>query len=197
MSSSTRDRILDVAWDLLTAGGPAAASMSAIARAADLSRQAVYFHFPDRSSLFVALIAHIDDHRELQAWAAKIESAPTGVEKLRLMFATQARRNPTFAPVARVIEAARHVDDAAAAAWRSATDDRRAFCRRTLLPALDADGDVDPGWDLDEASAVVAEMTSFRTWDDLVAGEGLAADRYELLMTATCVRALRAPPGEV
>jgi len=167
--------------------------MSAIARAAGLTRQAVYFHFPDRSSVFVALVAHVDDRRDLQVWTEKVESAPTGLEKLRLLFAMQAHRNPTFAPIARVVEAARHTDEAAAAAWRSASKERRDFCRKVLVPALEADGDLHHSWKVREASAYLAQMTSFRLWDDLVNLERLAPSRYEALMTATCASALGAP----
>lgn len=193
MSRPTPARILDAAWELLCEEGPAAATMSGIARAADLTRQAVYFHFPDRSSLFVALVAHVDDQHDLRVWTDKIDAAAGGVDKLRLLFAMQAHRNPTFAPVARVIEAARHTDDAAAAAWASASDARRAYCHDVLVPALDADGNLHPTWDHSEASAYLAQMTSFRLWDDLINLEGLATERYEIVMTAACAGALQAP----
>lgn len=193
MSRTTPERILDAAWNLLCDDGPAAATMSAIARAAGFTRQAVYFHFPDRASLFVALVAHVDDQHDLRTWIDKIEAASSGLDKLRFLFAMQARRNPTFAPVARVIEAARHTDEAAAAAWASASDDRRAFCHDVLVPALEADGDLHRSWDHSEASAYLAQMTSFRLWDDLVNIENLDSARYETLMTAACAAALQAP----
>ena len=144
--------------------------MSAIARAAGISRQAVYFHFRDRAALLSALVTHVDDQRDLQAWADKLADASTGGEKLQIMFETQATRNPTFAPVARAIEAARHTDEASLAAWRSATDGRRRFCDDVLIPTLAADGELHPSWASEEASA-------YLVGDDLVSSLGRPRQR--------------------
>ena len=55
--SSTRERILDAAREITEKHG-AAPTMSALARAVGISRQALYLHFPDRAQLLLALVAH-------------------------------------------------------------------------------------------------------------------------------------------
>ncbi|MEC3919378.1 TetR/AcrR family transcriptional regulator [Nocardia sp. CDC160] len=54
--SARREQILDAARDLIVRDGFAAASMHAIARAAGLTRPALYAEFGDRDELFAALI---------------------------------------------------------------------------------------------------------------------------------------------
>lgn len=184
-----------MAWELIEEGGDGAATMSAVARRAGLTRQAVYFHFPDRTALLVALTRHVDDHRDLEAWVERIESASGGEAMLRRFAEMQAARNPTFAAVARAIEGARHRDESAAAAWRQQTDDRLDACRDLLVPALRADGLVHPAWDDEEAVLLVWELTSFRVWDDLVGEAGLPAPRYVELITATALGALARATG--
>src|SRR5690606_24127539 len=67
----------------------------------------------------------------------------------------------------------------------SASEERRAFCRKVLVPTLAAEGDLHRSWKRAEASAYLAQMTSFRLWDDLVNLEQLRPSRYEALMTAS------------
>lgn len=191
--STARDRILDVTWRLVEEQGEPAASMSAIARAAGVSRQAVYFHFPNRTELLLALVDHVDDQRDLAAWADKVQSAPDSVAKLRTLAEMQAERNPGFAALARALDGARHRSEAAATAWRSATDDRMRFCRE-LVATLDEEGHVAAGWDREEAAIVVWELTSFRVWDDLTGEAGLSAQRYVELVVGAVLATLAASP---
>ena len=59
-SSRSIERILDAALALITRKGDANVTMAQIAKAARLSRQAVYLHFADRAALMVALARHLD-----------------------------------------------------------------------------------------------------------------------------------------
>lgn len=191
--SNTVERILDATWDLLDQGGDEAATMSAVAREVGLSRQAVYFHFPDRSSLLVALARHIDDQRGLQDWVARIEAAGGGVERLRELARMQAARNPQIAQVARAIDGARHRDPAAAAAWRDQTEDRRRGCDDLVTPALLDEGVVHASWPRDAVTTLVWELTSFRVWDDLVNEAALPDEHYVHLVVAAVTGALAQP----
>jgi AcrR family transcriptional regulator len=187
------ERILDRAWRLIEAGGDEAATMSAVAREVGLSRQAVYFHFPDRTSLLVALARHIDDQRDLETWVARIDAAQGGVERLRTLAEMQAARNPRISPVARALDGSRHRDPAAAAAWRDQTEDRRRGCDTLITPALLADSLVHSSWPRDAVTTLVWEMSSFRVWDDLVNEAGMPPQRYVQLVIATVTGALSQP----
>ena len=60
----TRARILDVTQQLIAARG-SNLTLSEVADAAAVSRQALYLHFGDRTGLLVALVNHMDSTLEL------------------------------------------------------------------------------------------------------------------------------------
>lgn len=60
---STRARILDSAVSLLESGTGGAVRISDIAKAAGISRQAVYLHFPKRSDLLIAATRFLDEKK--------------------------------------------------------------------------------------------------------------------------------------
>ena len=122
--SSTRDRILAAARALIEQDHAAVPNVSAIARAAGISRQAVYLHFPDRASLLIALVAQVDEQEDLRPWLDAIEAAPDAAAQIHAWARMQADRNPRIAPVARALDLVRHADQPASQAWRDRTDNR-------------------------------------------------------------------------
>ena len=60
ISAETRARILEAAWARVRDQGPSALSVKAIADAAGVSRQLVYFHYGTRAGLIVAMARHRD-----------------------------------------------------------------------------------------------------------------------------------------
>ncbi|WP_185757145.1 TetR/AcrR family transcriptional regulator [Nocardia bhagyanarayanae] len=74
--SARRDQILDAARDLVLREGYAQASMHAIARAAGLTRPALYAEFGDRDGLFTALLDREEERALTMAAAALPEIRP-------------------------------------------------------------------------------------------------------------------------
>lgn len=71
-SDAVSDRLLDAAAALIVRGGPAAATVSAIAAEAGVSRMTVYRKFPDARAVLVALFnrelgAIVSEMREIEA----------------------------------------------------------------------------------------------------------------------------------
>ncbi|MGI5219318.1 TetR/AcrR family transcriptional regulator [Nocardia sp. CA-290969] len=104
------DRLLDAAADLLAAGGPAAVTMSGVAKAAGAPSGSVYHRFPDRPALLAALWAralrgfHDDLFAALshgESWEAVGRGARASLE--------WARRNPRDAGV--LLVGARELDE--------------------------------------------------------------------------------------
>lgn len=192
--SSTRERILSTARELTerTGGAP---NMSQLARAANISRQALYLHFPDRVSLLVALVAHVDEHEDLQAGITAIQAASDATTQIRAWAQMQARRNPKITPIARALDQARHADQAASAAWRDRTGNRMRGAV-AIITRLREEGRLHPSWDTEEAAVLLWELTSFRVWDDLVNQAQLAPDRYVEIITSTALAALASPVKE-
>lgn len=77
--STRRDDILDAARDLIVREGYASVSMHAIARAAGITRPALYAEFGDRDQLFEALLDR-EDQRVQEMAAAATPVLPEGVD---------------------------------------------------------------------------------------------------------------------
>ena len=122
--SSTRERILDAATELVEAEPAKVPSMSEVARATGISRQALYLHFPDRAALLLALVEHVDAREDLAGAIAKVAAAGDGAAQVRAWVEMQASRNPRIAALARALDQSRHEDDSTTVAWRDRTANR-------------------------------------------------------------------------
>ena len=185
---STRDRILAATLTLLEqAQGPIA--MAAIAKAAGLSRQALYLTFADKADLFVAMVRYVDQQRGIVEEIAKIRDAPTGEDMLRANIDLQVRFNPGLKPIADAFDLLRKQDPAAEQAWQDRLQDRLQGCRATIARLI-AEGRLRPGLDPEVAADLMWTLLSLRTWDDLVVRRGWSAEAYRERMTDLLLTAL-------
>jgi AcrR family transcriptional regulator len=185
---STRTRILDATWEVITEQG-AALRLSEVAARASVSRQAVYLHFGDRSSLLVALVQHMDDTLDLGEALAAVHAASDGPSLLEAAM----RLNTTFwsqvLPVAQVLEAAQHDDESLGEAWRDRMQFRQATFR-AMVEALAARAELDDGWSIDDAAAALYAVAHFDTWRELVIELRWSEEHYVKTMTRLLQRAL-------
>ena len=94
----TADRIMDAAFSCAQESPDV--TMADVARAAGLSRQGVYLHFPDRKTLLIALALQAkEDHP-----GVKIEDAPSARAALHAVVARMAEIHPKIWPVVRALE---------------------------------------------------------------------------------------------
>ncbi|MGI5219402.1 TetR/AcrR family transcriptional regulator [Nocardia sp. CA-290969] len=94
------DRLLDAAADLLAAGGPAAVTMSGVAKAAGAPSGSVYHRFPDRPALLAALWARALRRFHHDLFAALSPGTPgEAVGRGARASLEWARRNPRDAGV--------------------------------------------------------------------------------------------------
>ena len=191
-SPNSKLLILEAALALVAKRGGADVSMAEIAKAAKLSRQAVYLHFADRADLLVNLIRYTDQKRGLDGEIRKIEQAPTGAAKLRAMASLQARMNPGIWAQARAFDAVRRTDKAADRSWRDRLQHRLEGCR-AIVACLQREGTLRPGLDAATATDLLWNITSLRTWEDLVLDRSWSARRYEDRITELLLLALTRP----
>jgi AcrR family transcriptional regulator len=189
--SSTRARILDTAREIIEKQGTVP-TMSALARAVGISRQALYLHFPDRAQLMLALVAHVDEKEQLQAGIAAVTQAADAAGAIRAWAHVQTWHNPKIAALARALDETRHADPAAAAAWADRMADRMRGAA-SITERLRAERRLDPTWPPTEAAVLLMELTSFHVWDDLVNDAKIPPGRYIEIITATALSALGAP----
>jgi AcrR family transcriptional regulator len=188
-SSTTSGRILDAALALIAKRGDANVTMAHIAKAARLSRQAVYLLFRDRSALMVAAARHLDERLGLPEEIRRIEDAPTGMAMIPAMVSLQARQNPALWPVARAVDAVRRSDPVAERAWQDRLKHRRRGCR-AIVVRLRRERTLKTGLGVAVAADLLWSLTSLRMWEDLVLERAWSAKQYERYVTALCMEAL-------
>ena len=190
-SQNSAGRILDAALALITRKGDANVTMAQIARAARVSRQAVYLHFADRAALMVAVARHLDERLGLPADIQQLIDAPTGAAMLEASVAMQARRNSSVWAVAGALDAVRRTDAAAERAWQ---DRLRARLEgsRAVVARLRAEGSLRPGLDPSIAADLLWTITSLRMWEDLVLARGWPAEQYQQRITGLLLELLTA-----
>jgi AcrR family transcriptional regulator len=191
-SPSSKILILEAALALIAKRGGADVTMAEIAKAAKVSRQAVYLHFADRADLLVNLIRYTDQKRGLDEEIRRLEQAPTGAAQLRAMASLQARLNPGIWAQARAFEAVRRTDKAADRSWRDRLQHRLDGCR-AIVARLQKEGALRPGLDPATAADLLWNITSLRTWEDLVLDRKWSARQYEDRITELLLLALTKP----
>ncbi len=184
----TRQRILAATWSLIAEAG-ASFKIRDVAQRAEISRQAVYLHFGDRSGLLVGLVQHIDDVLELGASLGHVFEAPTSTELLQRLLRLNTEFWEAVAPVAQVLEAAQHDDHAVADAWRD-----RMLLRRhvftTAVHQISGHNELATEWSVDGGAAMVYAVAAFEPWRELTRELGWNDDRYVEETTRLLVRAL-------
>ncbi len=175
---SSKTRILEAALTLIARRGQAGVTMAEIAKAARISRQALYLNFADRGDLLLALVRYVDEKRGLAHEIEKITNAPTGLEAAREMVSLQARMNPGVWAIARALDAVRRTDEAVERGWQDRLKSRLDGARAIVSRMAD-DGTLRPGLDPAAAADILWSITSLRTWEDLVLQRGWSAAEYE------------------
>lgn len=177
----TRTRLLDAARQLLEEGGPYGVGMEEIAHAAGVSRQSVYLHFGSKTGLLLALVAHVDAQRDVNALVDKLWTLPDALTALEEVAGLAAATNPEVHRIALALDAARRWDTAFEHAWQDRTTHRLHRYRR-IAEWLERDGSLGAGWSIEHATSLLWSLTSVQTYDQLVVDRGLSLEDYATLL---------------
>ncbi len=191
-SEATRTRILDAARGELEARAWAGLRLEDVARAAGVSRQAIYLHFGSRSALLLALVERVDEAEGLPALVAHVHAAPDAVQALDRLVALNAAYEPRIRAVVLAHDAARRRDADLEAAWQDRMRRRRALCRH-VVRRLEAEGRLTPGIEAPEAADLAWALLGSRVHEDLVHVRRWSRRRYEAHLRALLRAALVAP----
>ncbi|MEL6451866.1 MAG: TetR/AcrR family transcriptional regulator [Pseudomonadota bacterium] len=197
MSSTDLDtptRILHAALTLLEQPQAKLPTMSDIARAAGVSRQAVYLHFPGRTDLLVAATRYQDRMNNVAEALAPSRGARSGAERLDAFVTAWGNYIPKIYGVARAILAVMDTDPEAAAAWNTRMQDMREGCA-AAVQALVADGTLPPHTDPEQATDLLWTLLSVRTWETLTQTCGWDQDCYIDTMRGLAMAALAQDVG--
>lgn len=191
--SSTRSRILETARRLITDQG-SRVLMADVARAAGISRQALYLHFGSRASLLVAVVRDMDEQDGIRARCEKALTGEEPVEAFRAFLRVWLRYAATIHPVASALLASRRDDPDAATAW----NDRMGELHEGFLAAarrLGAAGRLRQGLAADVAADLAWAMTSVSVWEQLTADRGRSAADVEEHLIDAVTAALTGDPS--
>ncbi|HAD27089.1 MAG TPA: TetR/AcrR family transcriptional regulator [Rhodobacteraceae bacterium] len=174
---NTKSRILEVTWRLLESGNKAI-RMADIAKAAGVSRQALYLHFPSRAELLVATTRHIDKVKNVDARLARSRSASSGVERLHAFVDAWGGYIPQIHGISVALRAMRDTDKEAAAAWEDRMQAVRQGCEAAVLAILQ-DGYLKEGITEITGVDLLWTLLSVENWERLVLECGWSQSEYE------------------
>ncbi len=183
----TRTRILVATIEMLEAHGGRGVRMGDIAKAAGISRQAVYLHFASRTELLVAATRYLDEILDVDRRLAASRAATSGVERLALYIECWGNYIPEIYGVAKALLLVQDTDEGAAAAWQNRMLAMRDGCR-AAIDALQSDGMLAPGWTPKRATDVLWTMLLIPNWENLTGECGWSTQQYVRWMKTVAER---------
>lgn len=158
----TREEILDAAWSLVSKAG-VEISLAEIAKAANVSRQAVYLHFGSRGGLLMALVHRADERFEIRRKFAHIAEEHPPHTRLSATIFLWLDFVVEISPVAKDLIRLRPTDDAAAAAWNDRMDELKTWLLALML-SLKQENILQQGWTPEKAAEFFWALTSVQMW---------------------------------
>lgn len=174
---STREKILKATRDLIEARQGQGVRMSDIAKAAGVSRQALYLHFDTRADLLIATARFVDETLEMDRRLIPSRTAMNGRERIAAFIAAWADWVPEIRNMATALLSMSQTDPEAAAAWADRMEALRQGCEAAIR-ALEADGALNPAWTVDSATQLFWVMLSFPNWQTLTETCGWTSADY-------------------
>lgn len=159
----------------------AAVSMSDIAKAIGISRQAVYLHFGTRGGLLMALVRRADDRFEIETDFFEALQIRSPAERLDACLQVWLAFVPKILPVATDLIRLRATDPDAAAAWEDRMSDLRSWLHQ-LVESLQAEGALAPQWTVAAATDYLWVSSSVQVWDLLVVERNWSPDRAGVML---------------
>ena len=188
----TRARILKSTVELLEKGGGQKVRMSDIAKAAGISRQALYLHFPTRAELLVATTRYLDEVNDVDALLAESRAA-RGTARLAAWVAVWGNYIPKIYGVAKALMAMQETDEEAAAAWADRMGAVRHGCAAAVR-ALAEEGRLTGDMGEEEATDFLWALLSVRGWEQLRFECGWSQEDYVTRMQGAVARCLVVSP---
>ena len=198
-AEGTRARILDAAERIFRDKGVANASLEQIARAARVTRGAIYWHFRDKGELFEAMMQRVALPAQAMMERAERAGATDPLQKLRLSACEVLLRAARDAQVRRVFEIAFHkceyVGDAAAIRDRQL--ENQADCLATIeenVRACVRQGLLPRGLDPRIAAIGTMAYVSGILYQWILHPESFSLERHAQTLVDTYFRGLAASP---
>jgi AcrR family transcriptional regulator len=195
-AEQTRARILAAAQNLFRSSGYAAATLEAIASAAEVSAKTVEAAFGSKRGLLAALVDPLASAGPPRELVERIRSASDPEQRLRLVAELTCRTYEVATPEFELMRGAAAVTPEIAAVARQVGSRRRANQSR-LVDYLVQQRVLRTGLTADEATDIVWALTSYDVYRALVAERNWPADRYQCWLAGTLAAAVLAPNPQI
>ncbi|MFC3053638.1 TetR/AcrR family transcriptional regulator [Kordiimonas pumila] len=182
-SEITKREILDAAWGLVAEKG-ADVSVSEIAKAAGVSRQAVYLHFASRGGLLIALVKRADERFGIKQGFFDAAAMQDPAVRLDMCLSVWFRFVVEILPVATDLIRLRATDADAAHAWQDRMSELRLWYQN-LVKGLQEDGALKPDWTVDTAADYLWAASSVQALSLLAVECGWGFDKTSLTLKKT------------
>lgn len=163
--------------------------MADVARAAGVSRQAVYLHFSSRASLFVSVVRHMDEQEGIRRRCERALGHDDPVRALEAFVLAWLRYAAKILPVASALLASRRDDPDAMNAWNDRMDELRGGFRHATRRLASA-GRLREGLDPAVAADLAWAMTSIPMWEQLTVDCGRTAAQVRRRLTGAVLDAV-------
>lgn len=193
---TTRDRIVRAAWGIIRTEGEEAATMKAVAKAADISRQGVYLHFADRTELILAVNDYLEAKAGIDNWMREVAAEQDGAARIRRFAEIRFKRILELRELVSSVEGARYRDDAAASASRRRYEVNASWVTDLIINKLASEGKVHPSWPPRDAATMVVMMFSFHSWHVFTAHAGWDVQKYVEILSMSTLSVLAHPPTQ-
>jgi len=135
-----------------------------IAKAAGLSRQAVYLHFPARAELLIATTKYLDEVNHVDERLVASRTAATGIERLSAFIDMWGNYIPEIYGVGKALIAMKDADEAAMVAWTGRMQAVRHGCAAAIKD-LKVDGHLAAEYSVKQATDILWAMLSVENWE--------------------------------
>lgn len=190
--SETRERILQKTWQLMEKFNGQGVRIEDVARAARISRQAVYLYFKNRTQLLVATARYVDQVNGLNERLQQLNQfsqAQGGVDSLRKFVTFWGNYIPQIYGLARALRAQRETDRAAALAWDDRMQALREGCQ-CVVDCLEREHQLVASYTPGEAVDLLWGLLSVGLWEDLTMERHWSQRQYLERMQAALQRIL-------
>lgn len=168
----TRERVIELALELVRQRGDAELSLVDLAAAAGLSRQMLYVLFGSRAGLLMAMVDHLDVRSGAGDRLASLRTELPPMQAFEPYLRAWFDYLPEVLPVARALSAAAaRGDPDAAAAWGSRLNKLRGGFM-LMTRAFQAAGVLRAGWTPETAADWILALTHVDLWQHLVVEAG-------------------------
>lgn len=185
----TNSRILAETWRLMEQKRGQGVRIQDIAKAAGISRQAVYLHFPSRVELLVETTRYVDKALCVNERFQEYCAAKNGVERLEGYVDFWGNYIPQIYGLAKALMVAQETDEDAATAWQLRMKDVRDGCC-SVIDELVREKALAPQWTTTEAVDMMWTLLMIPNWENLTLRCGWSQEQYIQWMKATLKRLL-------